>query len=252
MKSKAIGWEGNAFTILNLINQIQYMINMVRIHYIGWPKAYDRKHKPIWLWTLAVQGLLVWLVKGSSDVISFHPPIAWFWIGCKITWMSIACFPNWCLIFWSSIDPSKSLLCVLRNSIAGAKHLANQDLHRRIPGFGLLERVLKPPLDTIRNHIGQRSPVLLLLLHVLVLIRLGDYSNGTGNRSFGRRSSDPRLLGLWLGVFGGEDELSKLLKASWRWKRFCHQTTKSCFGENWNSQFRLCEIADLCFLFDFS
>ena len=42
-------------------------------------------------------------------------------------------------------------LGISRNSIATKMHLTHQDLHVNIPSFGLLERVLEPPLHTIGN-----------------------------------------------------------------------------------------------------
>lgn len=117
---------------------------------------------------------------------------------------------------------------VFGNTIATGVHLAHKDLHGAITSLSLLERVLEPPLHTVRYHQSQWQPILLSLraLHYLLLPRVD--SDSPGFRCFRGRDSDSRygfcVFRPWELVWS--DNFGELLElGGWRnW--FSHKTNR--------------------------
>nr|AFK34130.1 unknown [Medicago truncatula] len=50
-----------------------------------------------------------------------------------------------------------SLLRISRNTISRAIHLTNKNLTGKISTFGLLKRIVKPPMSAISDHPGKSN-----------------------------------------------------------------------------------------------
>ncbi|GER50916.1 Ypt/Rab-GAP domain of gyp1p superfamily protein [Striga asiatica] len=134
-------------------------------------------------------------------------------------------------------------LDISSDSISAVVHLAHKHLHARVAIPGLLERVLEPPLDTVRHHFRQRRPPQTLRtlrrLHrprgQPHLMGLGSPPCGFGRGWGSRFGYGSDMGGLGRPAVGGIDEASRLvmervsvekvaigLKSSW--KETCQTT----------------------------
>lgn len=112
-----------------------------------------------------------------------------WWIGFKLHWITATIIKTKQI---PTKKKSKDLMRVFGDTIATGVHLAHKDLHGAITSLSLLERVLEPPLHTVRYHQSQWQPILLSLraLHYLLPLRVD--SDSPGFRCFRGRDSDSR------------------------------------------------------------